>query len=532
MMNKKEAAEQTLRHSVKTKDMKESDRIIFFDTSMLTKTDGIEKRCNPAFLQAELEKVFPNEKLTVKTAEINTTGKYINHSRGSVGALLPVNRVHGLPAFCHVVIEHSTGKFTEKIFIWSPLKWNDRFIGCPGGGTAAGGESYINPPKNTSRCQTLPFAIHNGFTGATTDAGCTKIQWALNKDGTLNKELVENWRARSTHFMTVLGKATAQILHARPVTFSYLHGGSGGGRQSLVEAQEFPDDYNGIWASCPAINWSRFLPIGMWANAVMNSNNHIIKPSKLKFALEQAQETVGGKEKYYEYEEFLDFDYNWLIGKKVNNSTFTELDAKVLTEIYNGPHMNGQRLWYFARPGVLCWSVGVPIGAFWYTPVLHRPKPFFLSTLYCRWVTKNPKQKFDKITKEEFFELYNKSITEFADCIADNADLSSFKNAGGKLMLDHGLDDPLIPADGTADYYKRVCDTLGGKEAVDGFFKLFLTPGDGHGCCDWHNGGITECDGMKALIDWVENGKEPLKIRKVHVNKKGETIKEGIQTAR
>ena len=176
-----------------------------------------------------------------------------------------------------------------------------------------------------------------------------------------------------------------------------------------------------------------------------------------------------------------------------------------------------------------CWNVCIPIGAFWYTPIIHKPKPFFLSTFYCRWITKNPKQKFDKITKEEFYELFYNSTTEFADCTADNADLSALKNNGTKLMVDHGFDDPLIPIDGTIDYYKRVCNTMGGKSEVDKFFKLFLTPGDGHGSCDWHNAGITESDGMNALINWVENGIAPQKIRKVQVNKKGQTIKEGVQ---
>lgn len=513
----------------KVKFMKEKDNIFFYDTSVLTVTEGLEKRCAKAYLQEELNRILPDEKLTVKEAVINTSGKYINKSRGAFGALLPVNRVHNLPDFCHVVIEHSTGKFAEKIFIWSPVKWNDRFIGCPGGGTATGGETYINPPDNTSRSQTLPFAVMNGFTGATTDAGCTKIQWAVNKDGTLNAELVENWRARSTHFMTVIGKLTAEILHGRKVKYSYMHGGSGGGRQSLVEAQEFPEDYNGIWASCPAINWSKFLPLGLWANAVMNSNNYIVTPKKMQFAMEQAQNTVGSVEKYYEYKDFLSFDYYSLIGRKVKNDTFTELDAKVIKQIYDGPHCGNERLWYYLRPGVLCWSVGIPVGAFYYTPITHKPKPFFLSTLYCRWITQNPKQKFDRITVEEYTELHKKSITKFEDCIADKSDLSAFKNVGGKLIVDHGFDDPLIPADGTYEYYKNVCDTIGGKKIADVFFRLFLTPGDGHGVCNWHNGGITETDGMKALIDWVENDKAPEQIRKVHVDKKGNTIKESIQ---
>ena len=119
--------------------MKEKNKNIFYDVKSLERTMDIEKRCNKGYLQKKLSKAFPNEKLTVVEAYINTSGKFINKSKGLLGSLLPINRVHNLPEFCHVVVEHSTGKFTEKIFIWSPVKWNDRFLGCVGGGTATGG---------------------------------------------------------------------------------------------------------------------------------------------------------------------------------------------------------------------------------------------------------------------------------------------------------------------------------------------------------------------------------------------------------
>lgn len=38
----------------------------------------------------------------------------------------------------------------------------------------------------------------------------------------------------------------------------------------MVEAQEYPDDYDGIWASSPAINWTKFLIAGFWPIAAAN----------------------------------------------------------------------------------------------------------------------------------------------------------------------------------------------------------------------------------------------------------------------
>lgn len=95
------------------------------------------------------------------------------------------------------------------------------------------------------------------------------------------RERIESWRANATHQMTVFGKAVAEILHQRPIKFSYMNGGSGGGRQSMVEAQEYPEDYDGIWANSPAINWTKFLIGGFWPMAVANSYDAPLKYHKL-----------------------------------------------------------------------------------------------------------------------------------------------------------------------------------------------------------------------------------------------------------
>ena len=95
-------------------------------------------------------------------------------------------------------------------------------------------------------------------------------------------------------------------------------------------------------------------------------------------------------------------------------------------------------------------------------------------------------------------------------------------------MIDHGLDDPLIPVDGTLDYHRRMRQVMGDK-AVQDFCRLYIGPGDNHGNC-WGNGpGITQSAGMKALVDWVEHGIVPDKIHTVRINSKnGALLEEGI----
>lgn len=509
---------------------KERELYQFYNISDLKETEGIRERCKVELFEQELLKMFPNEKIKVTKVKLNETGVY-KGNKNLLNRIFGIGKsLKGLPPYCEVQLLHNTGDFIEKIIIWSPLTWNDRFAGTAGGGISTGGLGYL-AIDNTTRGWTLPYAIINGFTAATADAGNVsglKDFMIDPETKELRKDLYENWRVRTTHFMTVFGKAVAEILHSRPVKYSYMNGGSGGGRQSLMEAQEYPEDYDGIWASCPAINWTKFVLNALWQIAVMNTYNHVLTPNKIRYFTEKVWESVGGKEKYYSLEKKVEFDPYSLVGIKSKDGIITELDAQIMQKIWNGPSkQDGTWLWYGFRPGVVFWRIGIPVAALYYSLFRKTPKPFFLSVCYARWIKQNPKQKFSSITIPEFEKLFEESINKFYDATGDMSDLSEFVAHGGKLIIDHGLNDPLIPVDGTIDYYKRICESHGGKDMVNSFCKLYLTPGDGHGNCWCEGPGITESSGISALINWVENGKAPAEIRAVRVNKKsGELLKE------
>lgn len=507
--------------------MKERDKISFFDTSSLKETDGIRERCSVEYLQNALEEVLPKEKFKVKSVAINESGKYEAKTHWLIKLLWSSGKITGLPPYCEVLIEHCTGNEWENIIVWSPLAWNDRFAGTAGGGTCTGGVTQITPPNNGQRGLNLPFAVINGFTAATCDAGNEKYgsNWAVDKEGKLIPERVENWRANATHNMTVFGKAVAEILHQRPIKYSYMNGGSGGGRQSMVEAQEFPDDYDGIWANSPAINWTKFLITGYWPMAVANSNKAPLKYHKLNAFAKAVHNSVGGSEKYYQLSEPVKFDPYSVVGTKTKQGRITQADAKVVKEILDGPHRaNGERLWYSFRPGLIHWRTGLPIFATSFILPFMKAQPFALCKTYARWVLEDPKADFENIDKAQFEELFDKSVSVFSKAAADDADLSAFAAKGGKLMIDHGIDDPLIPVQGTIDYCRRMT-ALMGSDRVNVFCRVYLGPGDNHGNCHGNGPGITEADGMRALIDWVEKGVAPEKIRTVRISQKtGEAI--------
>lgn len=510
---------------------REKEQCQFFDTSKLKETEGIRKRCRADFIEEALMERFPDEKIVVTTVQLNETGIY-EGTKNFLSRFLKLSKKQkGLPPYCEIQLQHIMDGGIEKIIIWSPLSWNDRFAGTAGGGTCTGGQKHITCADNTVRGWTLPYALMNGFTAATADAGNVdgfKDYMVDSETGKIRKTLYENWRAGTTHWMTILGKAIAEILHCRPVKYSYMNGGSGGGRQSLMEAQEYPDDYDGIWASCPAINWTKFVITGLWPIAVMNTYGHILPPKKIRYFTEQVWKSVGGAKQYYALERKVEFDPYQLVGEKTKAGIVTKLDAMIMQKIWDGPRKkDGTRLWYGFRPGVVFWNVGIPVGSFYYSLMAKKPKPFVITTNYARWVTQNRKEKFSKITISEFEELFEKSSLKFSDAAGDKADLSAFAAHGGRLIIDHGLNDPLIPVDGTIDYYKRLCEASGGQENVRSFLRLYLMPGDGHGNC-WSQGpGITESGGMSALMKWVEKDEAPEELRAVRVDKKsGELIEQ------
>ncbi|OYV01569.1 MAG: tannase/feruloyl esterase family alpha/beta hydrolase, partial [Burkholderiales bacterium PBB5] len=94
------------------------------------------------------------------------------------------------------------------------------------------------------------------------------------------------------------------------------------------------------------------------------------------------------------------------------------------------------------------------------------------------------------------------------DTYADDK-LAAYKARGGKLMLVHGLADPIFSAHDTVDYYERLATNNGGVAAVQAFSRLFLVPGENH--CG--GGRATDLiDVLTPMVAWVEKGSAPDRI--------------------
>src|SRR3954471_1289064 len=159
-----------------------------------------------------------------------------------------------------------------KVFIALPTKgWNGRFQGTGGGGYVGGNPSGLNGP------------LRLGFAAAATDTGHEggSGSFALGADGRLDWHAVQDNAYLGIHEMTGVGKALTKAFYGKAPRYSYFVGGSTGGRQGLMEAQRYPEDYDGIISACPAINWHRFVPASLWPQAVMFEENNWVSKAKL-----------------------------------------------------------------------------------------------------------------------------------------------------------------------------------------------------------------------------------------------------------
>jgi hypothetical protein len=200
----------------------------------------------------------------------------------TAGGFTPPGLTTPVPvAFCRVQI---TVTPAINIEVWLPpaANWNHRFQ-AEGGGGYAGVISYSALAMAvTGDAVTGQFATASTDTGhpatgtANGQGGANGAQagggFALNlaNNDLLNEGLIVDFASRSLHEMTEKAKAVLKAYYGKPQDYAYWNGCSTGGRQGWIEAQLFPEDYDGILAGAPAFNWDRFIPAELWPEVAMN----------------------------------------------------------------------------------------------------------------------------------------------------------------------------------------------------------------------------------------------------------------------
>ena len=154
-----------------------------------------------------------------------------------------------LPGFCRVTaVAKPSPDSNILIEIWMPQSgWNQRLEGTGNGGFA-GKISWGALAEGLQR----GYAVANTDMGMATPAGATAAVF-INRP-----ERWADWGYRATHEMTVVARQVVHAYYTQPPSHAYFVGCSTGGEQALMEAQRFPDDYDGIVGGAPAQNRTGF----------------------------------------------------------------------------------------------------------------------------------------------------------------------------------------------------------------------------------------------------------------------------------
>jgi len=429
---------------------------------------------------------------TITAAQSVAVGAFAPEAGGGAKAKGKAASFADVPAFCRVAFTvKPTSDSDIKIEIWMPASgWNHKFEANGNGGWTGS----ITPA-------TLATGVRLGYATSMTDTGHEggSASFALG-----HPEKLIDFGYRSVHEMAMKGKAIVAAFYGEAPKYSYWNGCSAGGRQGLEEAQRYPDDFDGIIAGSPGLNWTGRSLQAIWiAQQVHKDAESEIPAAKFQTVhnavLAACDALDGVKDGVLEDPTRCKFDPKSIECKGAEGpDCLTGAQVESVRRVY-APVTNS-RTKHVEFPG---FEPGSEMG--WNT--MAGPQPFGIGTDLFKYVVfKDPNWDYKTMNWDKDVDLARK---EDAAADAMNPDLKGFLAHGAKMIQYHGWADPQIAPGSSVDYYKNVLEKMGGAGKVTGSYRLFMVPGMAH--CGGGDGTST-FDMLTALEQWVETKKAPDQI--------------------
>lgn len=404
--------------------------------------------------------------------------------------------------FCRVLVTLTPVKDSQiRSEIWLPAKenWNGKYLGSGNGGFAGS----LNPPHLT-----MLDGIGRGYAVAGTDTGHVGKGegWSLDASWALgHPEKVKDYGYRANHLTAVTAKALIKAHYKTAQKYSYFQGCSNGGREALMEAQRFPEDYDGIIAGAPANSWTGQAAVFSWnTKAHTQSPESALPDDKLVIlqdaALKQCDALDGVVDGVIENPRRCAF--NPAVVQCASSDQADCLSAaqvETAKKIYQGPHHSrtGKPIY----PGFPAGSEAVQWSQ-WITGP-NAAQEFYATELFRNMVYEDASWDLSKLNLDAG---YAKAVAKLGPVLnSDKPDMSAFAKRGGKLILYHGWADGALTPLGTIRYYERVHARMGAA-ATGKFLRFYMVPGLAH-CIT--GPGPNSFDMLKPLEQWIENKTPP-----------------------
>lgn len=422
-------------------------------------------------------------------------------------AVLPNDslRALGRKPYCRVA---ATVDEETHIVALLPDDWNGRFLMGGGGG-------YVGAVENQ-----FSSTVHEGYATVGTDAGHTANSmtagWALRND-----RRIEDFAHRAVHRTAVVTKVLIAAYYGRPPEHSYFIGCSNGGREALMEAQRYPDDFDGIVAIAPAYNFLEIVttfvrnlqaqyPSGDFSAPVVTPAVLALLAARVTDACDASD---GVRDSVLENPDACMFRIASLpacANDIAKNTCVTRAQRAALTT-FTAPLTAGT-LRYPGQP------FGDEADAESWQAWIAGPLADMLQ------LTAKGAPTVQGAFGTEFFKyfVYGDSSWNYvgydlaragrdgakvaAVVAATNPDLAAFRARGGKLLLAHGWSDPALNARSTIEYFKALQART---PQARSFSRLFMMPGVLH-CAG--GSGCDDVDWATIIRRWVESGEAPSRV--------------------
>jgi hypothetical protein len=417
-----------------------------------------------------------------------------------------------LPDFCSVRGTIAPGIGFEMRL---PMQdWNGKLFqsGC-------GGYCGSVLPDKPGWSNTINGALQMGYAAITTDAGheggLGDASWALG-----NPQAVALYAHESIPLAHAAAAQLATAFYGADPARSYFGGCSNGGRMGAMAAQRYPELFDGIFAGGSVLNLSQNGGIfGSWVvqsnttadgDRILTAANFAAKLPLLEAEiLAQCDASDGRTDGSISEPRVCQPDPDRLPacepGTTDVSACFTQAEKEVLQRWYQGPRNAAGKQLY----------PGMPPGSerFWMVWFLDPPGQVApgnsLGGDYARYLgfpegvpEGYSAMDFDFETDPPRLAANGKQLN------ALDPDLSAFRDGGGKLLMWHGWQDPLVLPDQSVAYYESLEATMGGRAAAQDFVRLFMIPGQGH-CWEIPASQPDRFNPLAVLERWVEEGDAP-----------------------
>ncbi len=420
--------------------------------------------------------------------------------------------ISNLPPFCRVQgVSKPSVDSDIRFEVWlpQPAAWNRKFLSTGEGGFAG----QLNYQRN-GLDGAMDELLRRGYATASTDTGHRSSDqwWAVG-----HPEKAADYLYRAKHVTTVAAKAIVAAYYGQPPSHSYFSSCSNGGRQGLIEAQRYPDDFDGLIIGAPWNFQSHSNAGFIWDAQALGAPGAAIPAEKLPAitaaVVAACDKNDGLADGVIANPQTCKFDPRSMTcpGGDGNNC-LTPPQVAALQKIYDGPRnpRTGESIFPgFARGSEAGWTGMV------------RPATAGSGLLvyFSNLVYQNPEWDLRSFNFDRDMTHTDQTTGRLGN--ATSTDYSAAIRRGVKIIQYHGWNDQTLQPAYSPQYYEQVAKANGGLERTQEFYRLFMVPGLAHcsgGIGASNFGGVGQQippvrdaahDLQTAMEDWVERGTAP-----------------------